>query len=148
MPNGTIPYVNTNYTIVAKHNTANNNQACIWGSGGYGTVSAVNALERGGGVYYQYWWGNDANASPYAAGNIVTSKYDNTVGRTIYINGTSAGTSPSVNRNSTNVNNTIGCDWRNNSAGQFLNGELYYLQIYGSVFSDPDRLIAESVSIT
>jgi hypothetical protein len=78
----------------------------------------------------------------------VSGKYNNTVGRTIYINGNSAGTNTSLLRNSTNVNNTIACDWRNNSAGVFLNGELYYLQIYGSVFSDPDRVIAESVTIT
>jgi hypothetical protein len=148
MPNGTIPFGNTNYTIVTKHNTINNNQACIWGSGGYGTVRYVNALERAGGNYAQYWWGDDAGASPFAVGNIVTSKYNNTVGRTIYINGTSAGTNSSLARNSTNVNNTIACDWRGGGAGVFLNGELYYLQIYGSVFSDPDRVIAESVTIT
>jgi hypothetical protein len=148
MPNGTIPFGNTNYTIVARHNTINNTQGCVWGSGGYGTVRAVNALERSSGNYAQYWWGDDAGASSYANGNIVSGKYNNTVGRTIYINGNSAGTNTSLLRNSTNVNNTIACDWRNNSAGVFLNGELYYLQIYGSVFSDPDRVIAESVTIT
>ncbi len=147
MPNGTVPFNNTNYTIVTKHNTINNNQGCLWGSGGYGTVRYVNALERGGGVYYQYWWGDDAVASPYAVGNIVTSKYNNTVGRTIYINGSPSTLNTSLLRSSTNVNNTIACDWRNGSAGVFLNGELYYLQIYGSVFSDSDRVIAESVSI-
>jgi hypothetical protein len=149
MPNGTIPYVNTNYTVVTKINTIANTQACIWGSGGYGTVRAVNALERGGGGgWTHYWWGDDLGGPATATGNIVTTKYDNTVGRTIYVNGSASGTNSSLLRNSTNVNNTIGCDWRNNSAGTFLNGELYYLQIYGSVFSDPDRLIAESVSIT
>jgi hypothetical protein len=148
MPNGTVPFNNTNYTIVTKHNTINNNQGCLWGSGGYGTVRYVNALERAGGNYAQYWWGDDAGASPYAVGNIVTSKYNNTVGRTIYVNGTSAGTNNSLLRNSTNVNNTIACDWRGGGAGVFLNGELYYLQIYGSVFSDSDRGVAESVTIT
>jgi hypothetical protein len=149
MPNGTVPYVNTNYTIVTKINTIANAQACLWGSGGYGTVRAVNALERGGGgSYAQYWWGDDCAGPAAATGNVVTSKYDNTVGRTIYVNGSAGGTNSSLLRNSTNVNNTIGCDWRNNAAGVFLNGELYYLQIYGSVFSDPDRAIAESVPIT
>jgi hypothetical protein len=147
MPNGTVPYVNTNYTIVTKHNTIGGGQCGLWGSGGYGTVRAVNALEKISG-YGQYWWGDDNNGGTYATGNIVTSKYDNTVGRTLYVNGSSVATNTSLLRNSTNVNNTIACDWRNGSAGQFLNGELYYLQIYGSVFSDPDRAIAESVPIT
>jgi hypothetical protein len=146
MPNGTIPYVNTNYTIVTRHNTIANAQACLWGSGGYGTVRAVNALERGGGgSYAQYWWGDDAAGAAAATGNIVTAKYDNTVGRTVYVNGSASALNSSLLRNSTSANNTIGCDWRSNAAGVFLNGELYYLQIYGSVFSDADRLLAESV---
>ena len=87
------------------------------------------------------------NFTSYNVGNVVSAKYDNTVGRTVYINGTSSGTNTSLLRNSTNVNNTIACDWRTGSAGTFLNGELYYLQIYSTVFSDGDRLIAESVSI-
>jgi hypothetical protein len=149
MPNGTIPYVNTNYTVVTKINTIANAQACLWGSGGYGTVRAVNALERGGGgSYAQYWWGDDCAGPAAATGNVVTSKYDNTVGRTIYVNGSSAGTNTSLLRNSTNVNNTIACDWRNNAAGVFLNGELYYLQIYSTVLSDADRGIAETISVT
>ena len=148
MPNGTIPYVNTNYTIIHKQNTVAAQQACMWGSGGYGTVRAVNALERGGGgSYAQYWWGDDCAGPSVATGHVVSCKYDNTVGRTIYVNGTSSGTNTSLLRNSTNVNNTIACDWRNGSAGQFLGGELYYLQIYGTAFSDADRAIAESVSI-
>jgi len=144
LPNGTIPYINSNYTMSSRHNTINNNQACILGSGAYGTVNGVNSLEKNASNYVQYWWGNDLSIGTYATGNKVTFKYDNTVGRTGYINGSSIGTNSSTTRNSTNLYNTIACDWRSGSAGVFLNGELYYVNLFNIALSDTDRIFVEN----
>ena len=148
MPNGTIPTGNTNYTFVLRHNTITTGQNCFIGAGGYGTVDAVNAVEINGGGYLNYWWGDDMGAGGYIAQAYVTFKYDNTVGRTSYRNGTQQATNNSLAKNTTAVNNTIGADWRGGGAGVFLNGELYYVQIYSTTLSDADRGVAESVPIT
>jgi hypothetical protein len=151
LPNGTVPFGNTNYTMIVKHNTINSTYAGIIGSGTYGTTNGVNALEWNGTIYDQYWWGNDMSGGTLTSGNIVTAKYDNTFGRTLYVNGSSVATNTNKNRNSTDIQNTIATDLRGNqSAGTSrpLNGELYYVFLFNTALSDTDRTLVESLPIT
>ena len=154
LPNGTVPYGNANYTMVVRHNTINNTQAEIIGSGTYNqNLSWCCALEKIYGVYADYWWGNDLDFGSFSTGNIITTKYDNTIGRTGYINGSISGTNTNTNRNSANIQNSIGTAFRGGNGlsyvpEAYLNGELYYVQIYSTPLSDADRIIAESITIT
>jgi hypothetical protein len=150
LPNGTVPFGNSNYTMTVRHNTINSTNAGIIGSGTYGIVNGVNALERAGTIYSQYWWGNDMPGGTLTSGNILSAKYDNTIGRTLYLNGNSIANNTNKNRNSTNIQNTIGTDLRGNqSAGSSrpLNGELYYVFLFGSALSDTDRTLVEALPI-
>jgi hypothetical protein len=154
LPDGTVPSGNSNYTMIVRHNTVGT-LSCIIGSGTYGTARAVNALEWNTSEgYNNFWWGNDVKTSSLVtntAGNIVTAKYNNTIGRTIYVNGTSIITGDTTNRNSTTIQNTIGTDLRSNQgqgANHPMNGELYYVFLFNTALSDTDRTLVESLPIT
>jgi hypothetical protein len=151
LPNGTVPFGNTNYTMIAKHNTINSTYAGIIGSGTYGTQHAVNALEWNSTAYYNYWWANDISGGTLTSGNILSAKYDNTIGRTLYVNGSSVATNTNKNRNSTNIQNTIGTDLRGDQGqgggNRPMNGELYYVFLFGSALSDADRTLVEALPI-
>jgi hypothetical protein len=152
LPNGTVPFGNTNYTMIVKHNTINTVWGGIIGSGTYGTTNGVNALEWNSTAYFHYWWGNDMSGGTLTSGNVVSAKYDNTIGRTLYVNGTSVATNTNKNRNSTNIQNTIGTDLRGNQGqsggNRYLNGELYYVFLFGTALSDTDRTLVEALPIT
>jgi hypothetical protein len=154
LPNGTVPYGNSNYTMTVRHNTLNTSvYNCFIGSGTYGTTNAVNALEynRDSSIYFNFWWANDNSGGTYAAQNVITAKYINTVGRTLYVNGTSVATNTNLNRASTNIQNTIGSDLRNNQgfgANHATNGQLYYVFIFSTALSDADRQLVESLPIS
>jgi hypothetical protein len=150
LPNGTVPFGNSNYTMIVKHNTINATRAGFIGSGTYGTQNATNSLERNS-IYINYWWSNDMSGGTYAQGSIISATYDNTIGRTLYVNGASVATNANKNRNSTNIQNTIGTDLRGNQGqsggNRYLNGELYYVFLFGSALSDTDRTLVESLPI-
>jgi hypothetical protein len=150
LPNGTVPFGNSNYTMIVKHNTINATWAGFIGSGTYGTQNATNSLERNS-IYINYWWSNDMSGGTYAQGSIISATYDNTIGRTLYVNGASVATNANKNRNSTNIQNTIGTDLRGNQGqsggNRYLNGELYYVFLFGSALSDTDRTLVESLPI-
>jgi hypothetical protein len=136
--------------MIVKHNTINTTWAGIIGSGTYGTQNATNAIETNT-TYTNYWWSNDMSGGAYAQGSIISAKYDNTIGRTLYVNGASVATNANKNRNSTNIQNTIGTDLRGNQGqgggNRYLNGELYYVFLFGSALSDTDRTLVESLPV-
>lgn len=144
LPNATLPAANSNYTITIKHGVIDG--TCLIGSGNYSTTSGSLALEKSGTTAYNnFWWANDIIFSTYTPSNVVTIKYNNTVGRTCYVNGTSTATDSVTNRNSFATNNAIGTDFRNGTSGSTLNGDMYFALIFNSPLSDADRQICESV---
>ncbi len=146
LPNGTVPYGNSNYTMIVKHNTITS-PGCIVGSGTYGITSNTNALEYDSSVGYKnFWWNNDITGGTYAANNTVSAVYDNTIGRTLYVNGNSVNTNANTNRNSGTNQNTIGTDLRSNQgqgSNHVLNGELYYMFLFNSALNYTDRNLIE-----
>lgn len=146
MPDGTVPFGDTQYTITAKHTLNNTAEYCgIVGSGSYNSVGVgdTNALCWYGNVYgyLNYWMNNDISGGTYTAGNVVTCKYDGTT-RTIYVNGTSVSTLGSSGRASTSINNTIGVT----QSGTFwLNGDLTFVAIFAESLSDQSRLAVEGL---
>jgi hypothetical protein len=141
LPNGTVPSGNSNYTIVLKHNTfGSSSQSALIHSGTQGTQNFVNAIEINSGNYLNFWWANDLFGGAAVTGTIVTAKYDNTVGRTMYKNGSQSGSDAQTTRNSTTINNLIAKDPRS----VYLNGELYYVAIFNAALSDADRTIVEN----
>jgi hypothetical protein len=153
LPNGTVPYNNTPYTVTCNHGSwnaniytaSNGNLVGILGSGST-TNNNSNCFGIYNNNYNNYWWSNDNTNGTYTNGNTVTWKYISggiTVGtRYTYVNGLLVGTNnPSAIRASTNLNNYIGLSETSNNA--YLNGELYFLVISNIALSDYDRAIIE-----
>jgi hypothetical protein len=155
LPDGTVPSGNTNYTVTYSHNNApglSGDNAGILCSGNYIT-GQCNCFEymQTSLIYVNFWWANDYSSTTVASStkNVVTHTYDNTIGRNGFVNTVDMGNfRNTLNRNSTTIRNAIGRDWRNLEVGgahKFLNGELYFVCIFGSVLSEDDRKFVERI---
>jgi hypothetical protein len=140
LPNGTVPFNNSAYTVTLKHGTLNSTSSGFLGSGSYGIAGATNAFRIVGTAYYNYWWGNDFVFGTYTAGNVVTFTYDGTNTRTGYTNTIQSGTATGGSRVSTTVVNTIGVT----NGNEYLNGTMYFLFISNAIIPTADRNILES----
>jgi len=160
LPDGTVPYGDSSYTVVVKHNTASGagtspTLPAFLGSGA-STTNNLNAFgidNRAGATsnnYINYWWGNDydTNTSCYASANVVTFNYTtgSYANRNIFVNGTTqtvAQNSGGVTtvRASTNANNYIG--FGDSGDINYLNGELYNIYIFNTKLPYSDQNIIE-----
>jgi hypothetical protein len=147
LPNGTIPFGDSSYTVMYKHNTITGTG--IIGSGAQNVTSGNNSFGLSSTNYNNYWFGNDATTNAgnlVATGNVVTFKY--TTGaynnRTAFINGTTQSltfTGATTIRSSTNANNYIGIGDLQNV--NYFNGELYHIYIFNNSLSYSDQNILE-----
>jgi hypothetical protein len=143
LPNGTVPYDNTPYTVIFKHGNVNSANGGFLGSGDYGSGNRTNAFRRDGNTYVNYWWSNDLIFGKYEPSNIVTINYNQKT-QTAFVNNTNVGSRVNITRNSTANKNTIGVT--NNT--EYLNGEIFYMYISNISLSDPDRLVLETSKFT
>lgn len=149
LPNGTVPYGNTPYTVTMKHRYSANTIGGWLGSGVSASSQCNNFRYNWNtptSAYNNYWYGADLQSGTYAINNVITFKYNNTTPlSTLYINGTSNSTNARANRANNNLNCTMG---KTTSGSETLQGELYYMYIFGSALSDADRLIIEATTFT
>jgi hypothetical protein len=154
LPVGTVPAVNSGYTVIARHNTIgynipSGNIAGILNSGTQ-TITTNTALANTmnswtvstAGLYQDNWATTLSSASGwYSSNNVVSFLYNNT-NRQIYINGASNLSTilASSGHASTTANNAIGA-----SGGGYLNGELYNLCIFNIALLDSERNIIEKI---
>lgn len=143
LPDGTVPSGSSNYTISLKHRTLSTSLVSnIIGGGTSFTSTGSNYISyvppsAGTEGYYNNWRNLRAGGGTYAINNKITAKFDNTVGRTIYVNGTSVATDALVSRSSTRINNSIG------RYGGYLTGELYSIFIFNTALSSSDQALVE-----
>ena len=147
MPDGTIPYGNTTYTVTAKHGAiianAGNDYGALWGSGAIAADASMSFNINAANLYLNWWGGDDLACGTPVSGNVVTCKYDQ-ASRYMYVNGSQIGARANVAvRNSTSANNTIG-----KCATYWLNGDLDYLAIFADSLSDQSRLAVEGLYST
>lgn len=153
LPDGTVPFNNSSYTLMAKHNTItpiSPRHASIVTSGAYNNVTnTVNSFELlTTGSYLNYWWANDLSFSPpiNAVNNVVTACYAG-AGRVGFVNQVLRASDSAVNRASTSANNRIGTDVRGGSStsvnNHWMNGELYWLLVANINLDFRDRYLAE-----
>lgn len=142
LPDGTVPTGNSNYTISVKHDSVNN--PCILVAGGsYETANATLGIQAHS-QYNTFWWAADLNAGSVVKGNMITSSYDNTVGRFVYINGNLVNSDGARNRNTTSIKNFIGRMDSPAAGNQFMNGQLYNVYLFASCLSDNERALVEN----
>lgn len=142
MPDGTVPYNNSPYTIIIKHDVINNTSSGLLCSGIDATYY-MNGIRRSNDSYLNFW-NNNASSIPsgYREGNVVSFKYDGS-NRYGYINGSLQVTTANVaNRTSTPDTNTIGVVFT--STPIWMNGGMYFAYIFNTAISDSDRLKAEA----
>lgn len=143
IPSGTVPVgtLNAPYSFVFKHGSQNNIYGTYIGGGDIttNTANGIRGANDTSAGYNNFWWGNDfsfGTISQRVANNRVVVTYDGS-SQSAYIN--------------SNLISTITHTGGTTSAGQqylftgkygnYLNGKMYYVYIFGSGLSDSDRLI-------
>ena len=145
IPSGTVPVgtLNAPYTFIVKHGFINSSNGCIIGAGiSSGNQSNVLRVDNGYG-YYNYWWFNDYGiGSNHNNGNTVSVTFDGST-RSGYVNGVAQ--TPMVASGSTTSagQQYIGFDANN----EWLNGQIYYIYIFGSSISTTDITKLTTVGI-
>ena len=145
LPTGTIPYNNSSYTVITKHNIINNSYG-TWLSCGSNAGNQMNDFRIVNGNQYQNSWsGNDFTSGTYAPNNVVSFKYiSSTNTSSLYVNSTLSLSSVRTSPNQIQVNppNYIGYT----QTGQGFSGQLYYLYIYPVALTDASRQFLEASS--
>ena len=153
IPDKSIPYGTSSYTVTMKHMYTSNNVNGGWLGGGidaYGPTrdptNTQNNFRYDTTTYNNYWYGNDITTGTFTIGNIVTFKYDNTTtGTTLYQNGIST---PTINRTGRTGDNYTYNRIGSTTYSEYLNGQMYYLYMFNSALSDADRIIIEATTYT
>lgn len=159
LPSGSVPEKQA-YTVTWKTGTVGNT-----GSGGI--VSGGNAANyqsnnfrfNGTGGFWNYWYFYDAPLTlpeTYTAGTVATFKFDGLnlgAGGTTYAyyNSVLTTTTPNASRSGYSAGTTWDGRAGNEKIGttvvnENLNGQLYYLAMFTSALSDPDRFAVENLS--
>lgn len=150
LPDGTVPYGDRSYTVFVVSKTSSNCNCGFLGSGTYGTTNYANAFR-----YFQYgssttltsmknyWWSNDLNSTSGSiklnSFYIFTFKYDNTVAKTFYINGTQNSYLAGTGRKSSISNNTIGVT----NSSEYMIGDIGEIIIFERSLKDEERKLIE-----
>lgn len=144
MPDGTVPFVNSEYSIFFVLRTDALCTCGILGSGTYQQNSRSNAFRyrENSSNFYNYWWDNDAEWGSMAKINTmqIFSFFYNQSYRQAFVNGIDRGAGAPINRNSTSINNTIGVT---NSA-EYMRGYIGEIIIFDKFFDENQRKAVES----
>ncbi len=145
LPNGTVPYDDSPYTIFFVSKLVGTTCFCgLLGSGSYLQDNRVNAFRYGtGGVLVNYWWGFDLETSTnLVSGNVpyVITFYYNKSLRRIFTNGSQIASSASSANRATDVNNTIGLTFNN----EYFNGDIGEIIIFDRALTNEERVSIET----
>ena len=143
MPSGTVPTgtLNAPYSFVFRHGSYNNNVDGAFIGAGAGSNNQSNVIRLYSGQpngYSNYWYDNDLffGTNTAASGNTVAITYTGTV-HNAYVNGTLS------NTNSSRTGGTTAAGQQylfRVAGGEYLNGQMYSVFIFGSALSDSDRM--------
>lgn len=139
LPDGTVPYGNSPYSIFLVSRTNTFCTCVLLGSGTYGSVNEVNAfVYSASGKIVNYWWLADiatgTNVVTKSTAQIFNANYNQSL-RTIYVDGTLKTSLASSNRSSTAINNTVGVTDKT----QFWNGDIAEVIIFDRALKGTER---------
>lgn len=142
MPSGTVPTgtANAPYSFVFRHGTFNNTNGAFIGAGAWSNnqSNVIRLFSGQPNGYSNYWYNNDLNFGTNTAvtGNTIAITYTGTV-HNAYVNGTLSNT----NSNHTGGTTASGQQYLFRVVGgEYLNGQMYSVYIFGSALSDSDRM--------
>lgn len=143
LPDGTIPFNNTPYTIFFVSQTYAYCACGLLGSGDYGVGQGANAFRYDGSTsIVNYWWGNDiylTNSVTIQKMTIHTFVY-NLTNRYGFTDGVLKASDAATNRVSTANNNTIGKTFNT----EFMNGIIGEIIIFDRALNQEERKSIES----
>jgi prepilin-type N-terminal cleavage/methylation domain-containing protein len=141
LPDGTVPYGNSEYTVIFISKVDVSGNYGVLGSGNYGTQNQTNAFRYDSvGKMVNYWWHDDLSSLINTTINnkfqIFIFDYNKSI-RNLYVDGVlkkyiSSTTKP---RESTNLNNTIGKTY----SVEYLVGSIAELIIYDRALLNSER---------
>jgi prepilin-type N-terminal cleavage/methylation domain-containing protein len=139
LPDGTIPFGNSAYTIFFVSKTESFCVCGVLGSGNYGNTNQTNAFRYDGlaGLFYNYWFGVDLaiyGSSVLNKMQIYSFRY-NLSSREAFVDGVLRGTTPSSNRQSSSSNNTIGKTY----ISEYMLGSIAEVIIYERALNTEER---------
>jgi len=139
MPDGTIPFNNSPYTIFFVARTEAFCPCGVMGSGTYGANNQTNSFryDATAGIFFNYWFNIDlliTGATAIKKMQIFTFTY-NSSSREGFIDGVSKGSVASSNRASTAINNAIGVT--NNI--EYMNGQIGEIIIFDRALKTEER---------
>jgi prepilin-type N-terminal cleavage/methylation domain-containing protein len=141
LPDGTVPYNNSSYTIFFVSKADGFGNYGLLGSGDYNEWHCNAFRYDGVPNIRNYWWGHDIPSSDVLTSNqpyIFSFYYNNTWGRKIYINGAQRASSSDGNNLSnqaTASNNTIG----KTVSSEYMNGDIAEIIIFDRALKDEER---------
>jgi len=143
LPNGTVPYNDSPYTVIFVSRANDLGPHVLISSGSYGVNNQSNAFRYDiSGSIHNYWWYADligvAGSIKAKELNIIGVTYDNSI-RKLYIDGNLNKTQSSSNRASTQLNNLIGRHWNT-----YMNGQIGEIIIYERAINDSERIDIEN----
>lgn len=146
LPDGTVPYGNSAYTVIIVSEVFAPCSCGILGSGTYGTNNVTNSIRYSlASGLSNYWWSVDLSMSSVITSgknSVLTFIYDLTK-RDGYVDGVLRGSVASSNRASTQLNNTIGTT----NGTEYLNGNIGEIIIYDRDLSTKERQDIEAYLI-
>ena len=146
LPDGTVPYANSEYTVIFISKTDNYGTYGVLGSGTYAFSNKANAFRySNNGEIINYWWNVDLASSTNITFNnkfqIFIFDYNkstidyNKPTRNLYVDGVLKTSISSSNNASTNLNNTIGKTF----SLEYLVGSIAELIIYDRALLNAER---------
>lgn len=139
IPDGTIPFNNSPYTIFFVARTEAFCPCGVMGSGTYGGNNQTNSFryDATGGIFFNYWFNIDlviTGATAIKKMQIFTFTY-NLSTREGFVDGVSKGSVASSNRASTAINNTIGVTY----STEYMNGQIGEIIIFDRALKTEER---------
>jgi hypothetical protein len=147
LPNGTVPYGNSSYTVLFKHRHWTNYYGItINGVLGSGDGTQIDYACNNFGFSYtsgytNYYYARGIQYGTAKAGNVMSFRYNSNTeaALTVYANSSPTWSLGVPLRAGTSAANTIG----KTSYNEYFNGQMYYLYIFGTSLSDADRNLVE-----
>jgi len=146
LPDGTVPYNNSPYTIFFVSKTNALAQHGILGSGNYSDPNKSNAFRYDSIGLYNYWWDFDLDSTgnPITIGEFyVIDYYYNLSIRELYINGSLNNSMVSSSNEAVESNNTIGRTSPTTYGGEYMNGDIAEIIIFDRALKDEERKSVE-----
>lgn len=145
LPDATIPYNDSSYTLICRHNVFAGYDYGSFISGGASAVRQLNAIDGYTDGYMTTWYGDDNNITQVGSrgqSNVLSSLYTSGGTRYAYVNGVQSSLAWVGSRSQPSTGNFLGKNISGNASA--MRSQMYYWYIFSTSLTDADRIILEA----